>query len=212
MLQRTPSADVAWFPDWSGQTCAVVASGPSSTQERVDQLRDRCRVIVVNNTHELAPWADVLYAADERWWVVRRPYWQKFEGLKVTQSASAARNNGLHLVHLLDPRDDRMNLAPRGLIGRGGNSGFQAVNLALQFGARKILLLGLDFCGENWHGRHRDGLRNRAHKGTLGKWAKVFDCQADILASLGVAVVNCSPCSILQRYPKASIEDALRDV
>ena len=42
-------------------------------------------------------------------------------------------------------------------IGGGGNSGFQALNLALQWGARKIILVGFDLTDENglhWYGRN----------------------------------------------------------
>src|SRR5580765_1895454 len=54
-------------PVWAGEPCAILASGPSMSQQVADAVR-RLRTVVVNNTFRLAPWADILYAADSRWW------------------------------------------------------------------------------------------------------------------------------------------------
>ena len=56
------------FAKLRGRPCVVVASGPSLTAEDVDYCRERAAVIVVNDNYKLAPWADVLYAADPEWW------------------------------------------------------------------------------------------------------------------------------------------------
>ena len=55
---------------WVDETAVCIASGPSLTQADVDYVRGKARVIVVNNGYLLAPWADVLYAADARWWML----------------------------------------------------------------------------------------------------------------------------------------------
>ena len=70
-------------PLWQGETCAVLASGPSMSREVAELVRGRVRVIAVNNQGidtevngklepALAPWADVLYAADAKWWQATR--------------------------------------------------------------------------------------------------------------------------------------------
>ena len=41
-------------------------------------------------------------------------------------------------------RENRMLFGETGTVGWGGNSGFQAINLALQFGAARLLLVGFD--------------------------------------------------------------------
>lgn len=198
----------AWFPDWRGEVCAIVASGESVSQEIVEQVRGRCRVIVVNNNFQIAPWADVLYACDGTWWQ-KYPDALQFAGLKVTQDFAAAKHHKLNLVKLLDekPEQSRISVATKGVLARGGNGGFQAINLAVQFGATKQIWLGFDFCGEHWHGKH-EGLLNPRPK-TMERWAETLDAQAPILASLGVEVVNCSEISILRGYPKVSVAEAL---
>lgn len=200
-----------WFPDWSGQVAAIVAGGESVTQENVDKLRGRCRVAVVNNSCELAPWADVLYAADRRWWDVH-PDGRKFAGLKVTPDADAARQHRLHLIRLIeqnDPAKNDMTIVDLGVIARGGNGGFQLTNLVMQFGVRRILWLGFDCRGDHWHGKHDAPLHNPSLQ-RLAIWAATFDTQSKRLRRMGVEIINCSDRSALQAYPCMSVESALR--
>src|SRR3546814_7286157 len=54
---------------WDGMTVACIASGPSLTAEDCESIRTAgLPAIVTNNTWQLAPWADVLYAGDYQWW------------------------------------------------------------------------------------------------------------------------------------------------
>lgn len=187
-----------------------MASGPSVTAEDVALLRGRCKVAVVNTSHELAPWADLLYAADGKWWHLY-PAARTFAGLKATPDDRAAKDFRLHRVTLLgevDTDDDRFSLDLHGSIARGGNSAFQTVNLVTQFGCRRQIWLGFDFQGEHWHGKHPDTLKNpRPH--TLQKWARRLDANAATLARMGVEVINASPASALKNYRKMLLRDAL---
>jgi hypothetical protein len=99
---------------------------------------------------------------------------------------------------------DQILLNP-GRIGCGGTGGgFQALNLAVQFGSRRIVLVGYDMCIDqalNWHGGHKLGLLNKS-VGDVIRWRKMLDAQAPMLASLGVEVLNATPVSALTAYPK----------
>lgn len=197
----------AWYPDWSGEAAVVVGAGASATAARVAQLRGRVRVIVVNTSYQLAPWADVLYACDLKWWD-----WHKgapeFTGLKVCHEKKAAERYGLNRVDLLGSEEQsKLSLVP-GVLGRGGNSGYHAFNLALQFGARRIGLLGLDFCGRRWHGPHPNGREQAAD--TLERWRVRFDAAEWQVNWAGADVVNLSPVSALTAYPKLSFEEAMK--
>lgn len=108
-------------------------------------------------------------------------------------------------------RDEVLRDEP-GVIGDGGNSGFQAINLAVQFGASKIILVGFDMridAGIHWHGRHGRGLNNPTEL-NVTKWRRVLDAVAPQIASLGVRVINCSPVSALAAYPKMTFLEALQ--
>lgn len=198
-----------WYPDWRGEIVAVVAGGASAAVAPLDTLRGRCRVILVNNGYQLAGWADVLYAADGAWWGVH-PAARAFAGMKVTAHRGAAASHRLRFVEVLDgdkPGGHILSMTP-GVLGHGGHSGFQAINLAVQFGGRRLLLIGFDFCGDHWHPQHEPPLRNAAPR-RLERWRERLDEMAQAFAGLGVEMLNCSPGSALTAYRRASIEEAL---
>src|SRR4051794_36846444 len=62
------------YPDWTGGSVVIIASGPSLTVADCETVRNwrvgtpGSRVIVINTSFRMAPWADVLYACDAGWW------------------------------------------------------------------------------------------------------------------------------------------------
>lgn len=105
----------------------------------------------------------------------------------------------------------RMHLEP-GTIGGGGNSGFQALNLAVQFGAKHILLIGFDMTdqsGIHWYGRnHWVGASNPNHT-CFARWIAAFRGAAQDLARMNIEVVNASPHSAMECFPKRSIKEVV---
>jgi len=87
------------------------------------------------------------------------------------------------------------------------------MNLAAQFGATAILLLGFDMCYLNgqvhWHGRHPPPVDNPIDS-NFEKWIRTTDTAKQKLDGLGIDVVNCSMISKLTKYPKLGIDDALK--
>lgn len=99
-----------------------------------------------------------------------------------------------------------------GEIGWGSNGGFQAVNLAVQFGAGLIILVGFDMSlerGIHFHGRHPAGLNNPTQS-SVERWRIELDAQAPLLAKMGIDVVIGSPHSRLTAYRRAPLMEALR--
>lgn len=97
---------------------------------------------------------------------------------------------------------------PFGTIGGGGNGGFQSVNLAVQLGAKKIILLGFDMHGTHFHGDHSGGLRNPG-EALFKTWRDCFDRAAPVLKSWGVDVINATPGSALECFQKMELCEAL---
>lgn len=99
-----------------------------------------------------------------------------------------------------------------GVIGWGSNGGFQAINLAGQFGARRIILCGFDCSlvkGIHYHGRHPAPLNN-PKQASVDKWRAQLDAQAPLLLAMGIEVINASPHSALTAYPRRDLLEALR--
>lgn len=168
------------------------------------------RVLAVNEGYRLAA-ADVVYSCDGAWWKARQGL-AEFKGRRLTHDATACvAFPGIDQVAIARGRDEILTDAP-GVIGDGGNSGFQAINLAVQFGAAKIILIGFDMRidrGLHWHGKHGRGLNNPSDL-NVAKWRRVIDGAAPRLASLGVAVINCSAVSALEAFPKLNLLEALQ--
>lgn len=197
---------------WPGATVVILASGPSLTVEQCEAVRDwregneERRVIAVNTTFRRAPWADVLYACDAPWWRLHIDAVRYgFAGVLWTQDKEATREFGVNYVESAN----LPGLGKRtGVIHQGANGGYQAVNLAYQSGAKKIILLGFDMQGTHWHGPYTNGLPNTAAH-LFSSWIKSFERLAADLAQAGVAVVNCSPGSALKSFPMGELEEAL---
>ena len=99
------------------------------------------------------------------------------------------------------------------MLGWGSNGGFQAINLAVQLGARRILLCGFDCSiekGIHFHGRHPAPLNN-PRQASVDRWRAVLDAQAPFLESRGIEVINCAPHSRLTAYRRQPLLEALAD-
>lgn len=111
---------------------------------------------------------------------------------------------------------DALLVGEAGRIGAGsrysvGNSGFHALNLAVQFGARRIVLVGFDMRldhGVHWHGRHPPGMNNPSD-GMMAHWRRALDKAPATLARLGVEVVNASGISALTAFRKVPLLEAI---
>lgn len=121
-------------PRWSG-IIVVAATGPSLTKEVAELCRGH-HCIAVNDAYKLFPFAEVLYACDAPWWKAHNgcpdflgEKWSSHDNGNNEKRPTAERF-GLHLVN--GKRQDGFSLDPS-FISYGGNSGFQATNLAIHF-------------------------------------------------------------------------------
>jgi hypothetical protein len=204
-------SSISWWLDWRGDCVAIIGSGPSAKDAGVHKLRDRIHVVAINDSYRLAPWAEVLYSCDYAWWAHHKGA-PDFKGLKLTHDRRACNEfKNLNRVEIEKVNSDDVLIERPNHIGAGGNSGFQAFNLVIQFGATGIMLIGID-CnlskGEHWHGRHHY-MMNNPMETNVKRWKKAFDGSAARVLSLGVDVVNCSTTSSLEKYPKLSVDQAL---
>ncbi|MFQ5774193.1 MAG: hypothetical protein ACE5GS_06735 [Kiloniellaceae bacterium] len=198
---------------WPGATVACLGGGPSLAQGQVDAVRGRCRVVAVNDAWRLAPWADVLYGCDWRWWQ-RNNGAPEFCGIKVTLSNSLGHLDEWPGIKVLENTGiEGIELRPTGL-RTGRNGGYQAINLAVHFGAKRIVLLGYDMKPDragrtHWFGDHEDW----PTRPTIFRdvFLPHFEGLARALDELGVAVVNCTPGSALDAFPRAALEEALAE-
>lgn len=200
------------WPNWKGEACAIIASGPSAKNANVDLLKGRMRVIAIKKSIELAPFSDAVYGCDGPWWrsVQGLP---KFQGLKLAYEGTVCGPEwDVRKVEIKNIKSDDFLFGATGHVGSGGNSGFQAMNLAMQFGADRILLVGFDMRGDSgahWYGRNNWMQANNPVDGVYARWVRAMTAAAPLIKARGISVINASPVSALDCFPKMTIDAAL---
>ncbi|OSK27555.1 hypothetical protein EAMG_05372 [Escherichia coli M056] len=176
------------------KTMACVASGPSLTPEDCLAVHQAdIPIIAVNNSWLAAPYCSAIYAADCCWWEschnVLPPSAERWCG-----DAFTARRFGIRCFSSALPGPF--------------NSGQRAVELAIHFGASRILLLGYDCSlryGTHWHGKHR--FLANPDKFSVASWHDEFSRLKAV--SEGVRIINCSRYTQLNCFPRQTLEMAL---
>lgn len=171
------------------KTFVCIASGPSLNARDCELVRaSGLPTIAVNNSWQLAPWCDHLYAGDLAWWDANAQWLTSGpKRWSCTRQAVAKHNLNWHEAY-----------GPY-------NSGLRAIELAFKLGADKVLLLGFDCTIENgthWHGDHK-GTKN-PDEIRCREWAKQharLERKSD--------VVNCSRSTSLECYKLGRLETEL---
>lgn len=198
----------AELPRWPGEVVACLASGPSLTPEDVETVRAAgLRTIVTNTTFRAAPWADLCFGFDGRWWRTVDP---KTGISYAAETARDFRGARLSMSQVAEHVGVPYARAAAGFWGFG-NSGICAVTIAISAGARRVLLLGYDCSAGpgglmHWHGAHPPGMSNCA---SLGKWPGHFDRLAKEARRRRVPVINCSRRTALECFDRMDLQAAL---
>lgn len=185
---------------WPGETIFLLGGGPSLQGFDATKLAGR-RVIALNSSWALMPDADVLLAPDRRWW-----RWNKgkigFRGdHRITTQPEAPA--GVHLMEY----GGREGLSADPWCLKGRNAGHQGINLAVHLGAARIVLLGFDQKPAedgraHWHEEHRIPSDPADYANTM---IPEFETLPAPLATLGVEVLNATPGSALECFPKIKL-------
>lgn len=193
---------------WNGETVVCLGDGPSLCREDVEAVRGRVRVIAMNYSFRIAPWADVLWSYHTRTLI---------RDSGVDPATFSGRIFTLERVAPAPPWPviamtgcDGLELAPTG-VRHGNNSGYSAINAAVHLGAARIVLIGYDCCAAD------DGRFNWARPATdpgrpayqFATWIGRFATLVRPLRALGIEVVNASRRTALTCFPCTSLADAL---
>jgi hypothetical protein len=174
-----------------------LASGPSLTPEDVQAVKEwrgeGRLVYVANTTYQAAPWADVLFAMDGKWWCVHYDEVRETFAGELTTTANVVREK-LVKVDITQYR----------------NSGANCISLAVKRGAKEVVMLGFDCMPDqgvtHWHGSHPPGLSDAK---TIKVWPLIFDRLAKDMKRKGVRVVNASRRTALKGFERVNLEDAI---
>ena len=205
-------------PIWRDMAAIVAATGPSLTKD----VAGRCQraheagthaVIAVNDAWRLMPFAQLLYASDAAWWRVHDGC-PGFAGEKWSShhapgndKLAAAERHGLNLVR--GRAGKGFSFDPE-RIHYGSNSTFQAVNLAILMGVKRIVLVGVNMQAldgrSHFFGDHPPGLRScSSYRNFIG----AFEAAAAILPD-DIEILNATPASALRCFPGIDLDRALQ--
>lgn len=210
------------YPHWAGRTVIVAATGPSLSDSAPLVAASGLPIIAVSDAYKVLPDADILYSCDKDWW-------DHHEGAKSFKGERWS-------SHCLDPKSKDQKLFTAALwklnlvegrykpgfsfnphyIHYGTNSGFQAVNLAIILGAKRVLLVGFDMKGKksgpkdkyevyHFFGQHRGKLRNTppaSHIPCFVRAAPLIDNRVEI--------INCTEGSALPCFPRQQLHLAIQ--
>lgn len=212
-------------PNWGGGTVFILGGGPSLKGLDPDILMFN-RVIAVNEAGlSLCPWADVLYWADMRWintfGNIDRMHLHRGKFRYTSQSWSVEDIPRARFIPTTVWRDDSktppFTTDPNFICGFDG--GGRCINLAYHFKVKRVVLLGFDMVDYDVtkESEWRKGNFHTAHlKPPLaGQRASRFipahNAMAAEIKRLGLdfEVLNATPGSALECWPKVKLEDVL---
>lgn len=236
LLARLPGRNFSQVQRiWETRTAVIMACGNSLTEDQVEMVRQarlqgRVGCIAINDAYLIAPFADVCYFADSEWWQWHtdgiakpalgltasevRERFASFAGQKCTVQGSG--NNVVDpAVHMLRNahhyrHGTGISLDPEALV-TGRHSGHQALNMAILSGTPRVLLLGYDGhpgddpAKPNFHGTHPTPTPDAAYAG----YRESFERSKAEIVKTGVQVINCSPGTQINTFPKQPLAQAL---
>ena len=174
------------------------------------QKLEGTRCIAVNNSYQIAPWSEVIWFSDKKWWDWHK---EKLMNVPMKISTCCEHREVLKYSHLSFYRRDlkqRYGISKReGFISWNGSSGAAAINLAYHMGAKTVVLLGFDMRrveGEkNWHSDHRENPNGNP----FSRHLKAFPYIKKDALDLDLSILNATPDSAIASFPFVSLEDLL---
>jgi hypothetical protein len=156
--------------------------------------------------------ADHLYAADCKWWHHHIADINcGFTGKRWSCDPPGKTNWNSH-----DPKDWHIevmacHIRQKGLsrdssiVHSGGNSGYQAINLAYHLGATRIILIGFDMSWHSgkahWFGDHPEGFSNAKPDKYIAAFRTIKP------EDYGIEILNCSRVTALDAFPRHHLRD-----
>lgn len=196
---------------FDGKTAAIIAGGPSLIGVDWDRFR-YANTIAINRAYENLPFARVLWWGDA-------PFFRRHQErlhdhachYKGTFSDGYMRDE-LPLWVTTYRSTGREGFDPDPTCLRNGNnSAYATMNLAVHMGVARIVLFGVDMkYGPNGESHYHGGHGTVHQESTLeANMRPLFAGLVKPLAKRGVEVINASPDSALDIWPRVTVEEGI---
>lgn len=235
MLWRVPDM-------WAGATCWIMGGGPSAPrvfgvpENIVKKVFDRKlnvtafaeyyepifkkHVIGINNAYQLGHWLDVLFFGDGSWFIAHKDRLMDYPAILASCCSRFKAEEDLvnsRVKYISKDHQKKLGLTSKKTkVCWNHNSGAAAINLAVHFGAKRIILVGFDMkldknAVSHWHGAHYEKTGGKQPKQPpFSRHLQGFPQIKKDATEVGVEIFNLSPDSAIKNFPKISLEEALK--
>ena len=213
-----PLSDMLGDGAWAGMRCFILGGGPSLEGFNFELLRDKGKIIAINRAFEYAPFADILFFMDQRFYKMlhagrlgldAQRKWAEFRGHKVFLNILGRQHDDVYSVRSLG-RVGISNSLSKGIY-HGNNSGVGALGLAICLGANPIYLLGFDFKFRHEKSHFHSGYKIPMKESVVKSFIRDFERMNRFLMRTKFRIINLNPDSALRCFPFSTIDEVLGD-
>lgn len=165
----------------------------------------------INNAYQISDKLSIHYACDTKWW---RAHWDYlYPGPDRYSLKAKDDDEGIKGVTQME-KGERLGLSDEWpVLCWGGNSGYQAINLAYLLGYKYMILLGYDLRlngkSAHWHQDHNFPGSTNPVTATFEGWMRDFRHLADEIKHKGIEVLNATRDTNLACFSQVRLENAL---
>ena len=193
----------------------VVGGGPSLRNFDWNCLNNKF-TIGINRAYEVLPNAQIIYFTDDDWYELHKKRgFLNHKGRKIKGSLNVKKYyNDKHIEQMHLTGEKGLELTP-GKLRHGRNSTYAVINMLIQWGFKKIYLLGIDMKHQgkqknnnrkehtHWH----DGHKRIDSEGAYRGFSRNYDDAAPLIKQLGVEVINVNNDTNLKAFPIKKYEE-----
>lgn len=185
---------------------------PSAYSPYMKILHDK-HVIAVNMAYRIGDWIDAVIFGDSGYFAKERATLATFPGLRISCNPVSKAEHWVKTLGRDGQKSKGISTNPT-MISWNGNTGAAAINLAVHFGAKRIMLLGFDMNidgnrMQHWHDLYGKGPVSddrRKRKLPFARHLQGFPVIAEDAKKLGVQIINVSANSEITCFPKMTIK------
>lgn len=194
--------------EWVGARCFVIAGGESVKAQRHLVPKLQGRIIAIKEAVLLRPDADVLFLGGERTDALVKDLIPKFRGQYMVYRQKFPDGLPSSCKRLTRTKIHTGLCDTPGQVA-GYDSGTSAINLAYQFGATEIVVLGMDMCGSRWFKNEWPHPRMHIPDEHFATHMSPLAAIAADAKRKGIRIVNVSPISRIECFEKQPLESFL---
>jgi hypothetical protein len=222
---------------WEGGDVWIIGGGPSMTKQfdipdqvvksvlsgtspasayspYMKELHDK-HVIGINVAYLLGDWIDMVFFGDSGFLNQHLEGLAKFKGIRVTCHENNAKYEWIKYLSK-DPRGRGISDNPK-MVCWNNNSGAAAISVAVNAGAKRVILIGFDMKlddknYQHWHDLYGKGNNTdvrRMQRLPFDRHLRGFAPIAQDAKRRNVEILNASPDSRITEFPKYSLKELL---